>query len=380
MYRTNAQSRAIEEAFVRYGVQYRLVAGTRFYERREVKDVVAYLRLIQNPNDDVSLMRVINIPARGIGETTQGKLTAMASAAGSSAYEALRRLVGPEEGTPAAPSPFSRQTTQTLTAFFSLIEGLAAEAATVDVVGLFDRLIERSGYKRHVLAEPQGEERWDTVMELRTVAEQFRDVPPPDGLAAFLEGVALISDVDSMEEGTPAVTLITLHQAKGLEFPVVFMVGLEEGLLPHFRSLDDPAQMEEERRLAYVGITRGKKMVYLVRALRRTLMGRTTANPPSRFLTDIPSSTAATSWWQGGQTGGGSVVEAVYSWNRPASPPPPRAPALDLKAGDKVRHSQFGNGIVVGVRAVKDDTEVSVVFNKQVKKLLLSFAKLERTE
>ncbi|MBI2859265.1 MAG: UvrD-helicase domain-containing protein, partial [Chloroflexi bacterium] len=290
MYRTNAQSRAIEEAFIRYGMPYRLVAGTRFYERREVKDVIAYLRLIQNPDDSVSLMRIINIPQRGIGEQSQSRLAAWAKSLGVSPFEALRLLA---KEPPAADNPFAPHTTKVLAAFFNMIEDFIALRREKDMVDLFDSVVERTGYRSYLFSAPDGEERWDNVMELRGVAQEQRELPPPEGLSAFLEGVTLVSDVDSLEEGITAVTLITLHQAKGLEFPVVFIVGMEEGLLPHYRSLDDPVQMEEERRLCYVGITRAKKKVYLVRAFRRTLMGRSMVTAPSRFLSDIPKDKTA---------------------------------------------------------------------------------------
>ncbi|MCJ7744034.1 MAG: UvrD-helicase domain-containing protein, partial [Dehalococcoidales bacterium] len=241
MYRTNAQSRALEEAFIRYGTPYKLVAGTRFYQRREVKDVIAYLRLIQNPNDNVSLLRIINVPQRGIGEQTQAKLSAWARSLGTSQYEALKLLVKPAD----KESPFTPHTTRILTIFVTMMEELVAQSSQLNLVELFDRLIDSISYRQYVLHEPQGEERWENVMELRTVAGEYRDLKPPEGLAAFLEGVALVSDVDSLDESVQAVTLITLHQAKGLEFPVVFIVGMEEGLLPHYKSLDNPTQMEE---------------------------------------------------------------------------------------------------------------------------------------
>jgi DNA helicase-2/ATP-dependent DNA helicase PcrA len=373
MYRTNAQSRALEEAFIRYGTPYKLVAGTRFYQRREVKDIVAYLRLIQNPNDNVSLLRIISIPQRGIGEQTQAKLSAWARSLGTSQYEALKLLVKPED----KESPFTPHITRILTAFVTMMEELVAQSSQLNLVELFDQLIDSIGYQRYLSNEPQGEERWENVMELRTVAEEYRSLKPPEGLSTLLEGVALVSDVDSLDESVSAVTLITLHQAKGLEFPVVFIVGMEEGLLPHFKSLDDPTQMEEERRLCYVGITRAKKQVYLVRAFRRNLMGRSLVSQPSRFLQDIPAHLMASAgWWQGEET---HIADAVYFWNRPSTPAP-RPATTEFKAGDHVRHAQFGNGIVVSYKTIKDDAEIVVVFNSEVKKLLLSFASLEKVE
>jgi DNA helicase-2/ATP-dependent DNA helicase PcrA len=223
---------------------------------------------------------------------------------------------------------------------------------------------------------PDGEERWENVLELGTVARQYRDFKPGEGLAAFLEGVTLVSDVDGFDEAVDAATLITLHQAKGLEFPVVFIVGLEEGILPHFRSFDDPGQMEEERRLCYVGVTRAKERVYLVRAFRRSLMGGSTVNSPSRFLKDIPSHlVTGADLWRGEQS---QLAAGAYSWDSTATF---NIDLPELKAGDQVFHSQFGQGTVVSCHPVKDDSEVVVAFpGMGVKKLLLSFAQLEKVE
>jgi DNA helicase-2/ATP-dependent DNA helicase PcrA len=375
MYRTNAQSRVIEEAFVRFGIPYKLVAGTRFYERREIKDVISYLRLIQNPYDSVSLLRVINIPGRGIGQRTLDDLNRWAASQGVPLYEALQRLAAPENVS--SDLPFSARVTKTLSSFGLLLKDLIAQSKELNLMAFFDLLISRSGYRDYVLAEEEGDERWDNVMELRTVAEQYRELPSEEALSAFLEGVALVSDVDDLKEQADKVTLITLHQAKGLEFGVVLIAGVEEGLLPHFRSLDDPFQMEEERRLCYVGITRAKRRIYLVHAFRRSLMGRSTVNKPSRFLEDIPGNlVAGGNVWQAA----GSSIGSDYASSRvKAAETAPEPPALELKAGDRVRHAQFGEGIVVTTVAKKDDTEVTVAFSGVgVKKLLLSFAKLER--
>ncbi len=376
MYRTNAQSRAIEEAFIRYGTPYKLVAGTRFYERQEIKDIVAYLRLIQNPKDSVSLMRIINVPQRGLGQQTQARLSSWAKSMGVSLYEALQLIAKREQKETASQPPLNPHIRQGLTAFMSLLEEFITRSQESNMVELFDLVVERSGYKGYTLNRTDGEERWDNIMELRTVTQQYRDLNPLEGLAAFLEGVTLVSDVDGLEEAVSAVTLITLHQAKGLEFPVVFIVGMEDGLLPHFRSFDDPTQMEEERRLCYVGITRAKQKVYLVHAFRRSLMGRSAVTKPSRFLSDIPRRLISTGgWWQGEES---RVTPSVYSWNKPTSPGPP---ILDLKAGDHVRHAQFGDGIVVSSHQVKDDSEAVVAFRGAgVKKLLLSLARLEKVE
>ena len=375
MYRTNAQSRALEEAFIRYGTPYKLVAGTRFYQRREIKDIIAYLRVIQNPHDSVSLLRIINVPGRGIGQRTLSELSSWAKSLGVSQYEALRLITKPaDEG---QQHPFNSRTVKVLTNFINLMEEFIARSRELNLVELFDLVVKRTGYKEYVLSGKDEEERWENVLELRTVAQDYRDLKPGEGLATFLEGVTLVSDVDGLNETVDAVTLVTLHQAKGLEFPVVFIVGVEDGILPHFKSLADPEQLEEERRLCYVGITRAKQMVYLVYAFRRSLMGSSTVSKPSRFLKDIPQHLIASSGlWQGEES---RVMPSLYSWDK--------APATsfslpDFKAGDHVRHAQFGNGVVVSCQPVKDDKEVVVAFTSGagVRKLLLSFARLEKVE
>ncbi|MDP2730669.1 MAG: UvrD-helicase domain-containing protein [Dehalococcoidales bacterium] len=372
MFRTNAQSRALEESFIRYGTPYRLIAGTRFYERREVKDIIAYLRFIQNPHDSVSLMRVINVPQRGIGPQTQARLSSWAASSGISLFEALRLVARGETAEATSPATFSPHIAKQLTSFFNLMEEFIARSQEVKLVDLFDLVVERSGYKRYILSEVDGEERWENILELRSVAQDYASSAPETGLSDFLEGVSLVSDVDGLEETASAVTLITLHQAKGLEFPVVFIVGMEDGILPHIRSFDDPEQMEEERRLCYVGVTRAKEKVYLVRAFRRTLMGRSQVSQPSRFLADIPRQLLSDGDLPAIEN---RVAASLYSWNKPPAPPDC---APELKAGDRVYHAQFGNGVVVNYKPVKDDAEVVVAFNGGVKKLLLSFANLEK--
>ena len=374
MYRTNAQSRALEEAFIRYGTPYKLVAGTRFYERREVKDIIAYLRLIHNQQDSVSLLRIINIPQRAIGERTLGQLASWANSLEISQYRALQLVANPEDD---KQPPFNPRSTRALSDFYKLMEELIIRSRELNLVDLFDLVVKKTGYKEYILNTADGEERWENVLELRTVARQYADLGPAEGMVAFLEGVTLVSDVDGYDESVGAVTLITLHQAKGLEFPVVFIVGLEEGILPHIRSFDDPAQMEEERRLCYVGVTRAKKRVYLVRAFRRNLMGSSTENKPSRFLKDIPSHLIADAdlWW--GEES--QLRDGIYSWE--SDIPAISIDLPELKAGDRVLHNQFGRGMVVSCRRLEGDSEVVVAFpGVGVKKLLLSFARLKKVE
>jgi DNA helicase II / ATP-dependent DNA helicase PcrA len=369
MFRTNAQSRVLEEAFIRYGMPYKLVAGTRFYERREVKDIISYLRLIQNPYDTVSLMRVINVPQRGIGERSLDELIRWAREQGVNEYQALKLLADSSES--GADLPFSTRTVKALAGFAVMLEKLIERSRELDLVALFDLVVERSGYKQYITGLVDGEERWENIQELRGVAQDYKDLKPGEGLTAFLEGVALVSDVDDLPEKLDTVTLITLHQAKGLEFPVVFIVGMEDGIIPHYKSIDDPAQLEEERRLCYVGITRAKKKVYLVRAFRRHLMGSSAVNKPSRFLLDIPSHLITI----------GGLHEMEDEW--PTSSAEAKEKATkdlpEFKAGDHVKHDQFGEGVVVNYHKVKNDAEVVVAFDGTgVKRFLLSFAKIEK--
>ena len=269
MYRVNAQSRAFEEACLRHGVPYQLVGSVRFYQRQEIKDVTAYLRLVANPHDDAGFARVVNVPARGIGQRTQDELTRLARDTGTSLFDAVGALEGD------AAAAFATRSAGALTRFREMIEGLAADSADLDLVEIVDEVLERTGYKRFVQGQDErAEERWENIMELRSSAKDFLTLGRGrDALSAFLESVALVSDTDNLEDAADAVTLITLHQAKGLEFRAVFMVGMEDGLLPHIRSLEDEAEMEEERRLAYVGVTRAKERLYLLRAFRRRLPG-----------------------------------------------------------------------------------------------------------
>jgi DNA helicase-2/ATP-dependent DNA helicase PcrA len=386
MYRTNAQSRALEEVFVRENLRYRLVGGTRFYERREVKDVIAYLRLIHNPFDSLSLTRVINVPARGIGQRTLEELQRWSAEMGVPAYAVLQ-LVADEEKQDAGERthPFASRTVKALLAFLEPLNELIAEAPSLTVSDLLSRLLESIDYRQYLLSEfEDGEDRWDNVEELRNVAAQYDELAPEAALPTFLEEAALMTDTDEYDEKVDAVTLITLHAAKGLEFPVVFIVGLEEGLLPHIRSFDEPAQMEEERRLAYVGITRAKERLYLVRAFRRHHMGMATHNPASRFLKDIPPDLVEVPETAGRAQA--AVGARVRAFHRPASPDGEPLPPLPMEPafapGDHVQHARFGEGIVVSCEIEGSDQKVTVAFKGDagIKKLLLSFAPLEKVE
>ena len=284
MYRMNAQSRAIEEAFLRYGLRYQLVGGTRFYARREVKDALAYLRILRSDVDVVSFERIINVPARAIGDKTLEGLRDVARRNGISAWEAIEKAAAGEVPT------IGPRARGSLADFAVLVRRLRAKVGQLPLPELLDAVLEVSGY-RAMLADgsEDGEDRWANLLELRQVTTRYDDLEPEDALDRLLEETALVADQDSYQDSADAVTLITLHAAKGLEFPVVFIAGLEEGLLPHSRALDDEKELEEERRLAYVGITRAKRRLYLSHAWRRATWGMGQASVPSRFLMEIPA-------------------------------------------------------------------------------------------
>ena len=408
LYRTNAQSRALEDAFVRRNLPYRLVGATRFYERKEIKDAIAYLRLVHNPDDSLSLQRIINEPPRRIGKTSVTTLVQWAAQLGLSQTEALRVLSG-ERGQLAIKAkgallmdnaPFSNAAKTALLGFWRLLAAWIAGKDGLTVGQLLDRILEESGYATFVRdGTEEGEGRWENLQELRTVAANYADLPIGDGLAAFLEEIALVSDQDELPESQSVPTLMTLHTAKGLEFPAVFVVGMEEGIFPHSRSKDDPDRMQEERRLAYVGITRAKRYLYLVHAFKRTLYGSSEMYPPSQFLDDIPQHLINGKGMRGRKDQAphdGSPIHGVAlhdlepissSSSRPGAAPPSRSaqpsqPAgarqPQFKPGQRVTHGLFGEGVVIKTELADDDEYVSIAFaGKGVKKLMASLAKLK---
>lgn len=357
MYRTNAQSRALEDAFVRAGQPYRLVGATRFYARREIKDLLAFLRLIHNPADSTSLSRVINVPNRGIGQKTIQALEEAAVARDEPLWWAVEALVTGQSG---APDPGSRARAA-VAAFYRLVRGWIELRDELMPADLLDRVIAETEYERYLRdGTEEGEDRWANVQELETVAAGY------DGLTLtdFLADVALVSDVDNLAEETSAPTLLTLHSAKGLEFPIVFIVGLEEGLLPHSRSLDDPEQLAEERRLMYVGITRARDRLYLTRASRRAHYGSYESTCPSRFLVEIPANLIE------------GAPERSFSAGRTWAISWQPSPAARFEEGDRVHHAAFGEGIVAESQVRSGEEEVTVVFKRGgVKRILASFLK-----
>jgi len=367
MYRTNAQSRSLEEALVRHRIPYRLIGGIRFYQRREIKDIVAYLRIVQNRLDEASLLRVINVPARGIGATSIHRLQDHARALGGSLWDACEAVA---HGLGVA--GINGRSVTCIRAFVELVERIQAEDGT-SLTKLLDAVLRESGYTRYLQdSESESEERLENILQLRAVMSEYEGMRGDENdLAAFLEDVSLVADVDEMKEGVDAVTLITLHTAKGLEFPVVFMVGMEEGILPHIRSFDDPRQMEEERRLAYVGITRAMDRLYLTRAYRRFSFGVQSANPASRFLGDIPKEVTHPL----GSVTPRSYAEAASAPSRVEETAVPAESEWD--PGDRVQHQKFGVGTVISVSANGSDIDLMVAFDEVgTKRLLQSYARL----
>jgi DNA helicase-2/ATP-dependent DNA helicase PcrA len=361
LYRTNAQSRALEDVLLRRGIPYQLIGGPRFYERREIKDVLAYLRLIANPRDAVSFARIVNVPRRKIGDRTVQELERLARRHNVPPFEAVARLDESEEFGPAAVSA--------LESFRKLVEGLRGDAQQLSLPELVDRLLVESGYKLMLQdGTPENEERWRNVTELVGLAGEYADAPPPEGLQAFLENVALVSDVDSLDPTKAGVTLITLHQVKGLEFPVVFIAGMEEGLMPHLRAMEEgEAGLAEERRLAYVGITRARQRLYLLHAFRRHVHGTPQLAEASRFLRDLPPELVEIPVRPGGPPPGdprapGAVHRAIHA--HAVRPNPVEVLPQQYDQGMRVRHRKFGLGTVLKSIMTRSGEEVTIKFDE----------------
>jgi DNA helicase-2/ATP-dependent DNA helicase PcrA len=375
-YRTNAQSRVFEEVFIRVGLPYKVIGGVRFYERREVRDALAYLRVLANPDDTVSLRRILNVPRRGIGERAEACVAALAQRDRISFAAALARA---EE----APGIATRSLAA-VAAFRTLLDGLRALADSgAGPAEVVEAVLDRSGLLAELEAseDPQDAGRVDNLRELAAVAREFEQTTGGGTLGDFLERVALVADADELpdadEESAGAVTLMTLHTAKGLEFPVVFLAGLEEGVFPHERSLADPAELAEERRLAYVGITRAQQRLYVSRARQRSSWGAPAYNPPSRFLGDLPGELIE---WRGGAEPAQAGAARRLADRGSRAPGAGFRPVPVLRAGDRVNHDVFGLGRVVATARSGDDAEATVDFGPELgpKRLLLRYAPIEK--
>jgi DNA helicase II / ATP-dependent DNA helicase PcrA len=380
MYRTNAQSRAFEEAMLYLGIPYRLVGGTRFYDRKEVRDILAYLRLVHNEWDGVAFTRIVNVPARGIGSKTVERILAAAVDLGISPLAVASRMAAGDRDA-ALPEVPSVRARQALEGFVATIDRLHQAGEQRKVGDLVEDLLKMIGYQAYLKDsdDAHADVRWENVEELVNVSRQYDDIEG-SSLAAFLEEVALVSDVDDPSADRPdAVTLTSLHSAKGLEFPVVFMPGMEEGILPHSRALDDPAQMEEERRVCYVGMTRARERLYLLSALSRFQHGLLRRSIPSRFLRDLPAAEIERPEGQGATEGTTARERRTAIAARAPARDVPSDPAY--VAGDRVEHARFGRGVVIACVLSAGDQMVTVAFEGVgVKKLALSLAPLERVD
>ena len=376
LYRTNAQSRVLEEALIKRALPYIMVGGTKFYDRKEIKDVLAYLRVLYNPFDDLSLLRIINVPKRSIGATTVSKLQDYARENGTSLFMTLTQLhlVDTIKG----------KTKEKLEEFGILIFTLVAEMDDKSVLDILEAILDRTGYLAQLeeSTDPQDQARAENIGELLSVAKDFQDTNPTGTVEDFLEQVALVNDVDSFEQEESKVTLMTLHAAKGLEFPIVFLGGLEEGLFPHSRTLMNPEEIEEERRLAYVGITRAEKELYISNATTRTVFGRTSSYLPSRFIDEIPEELVD------GLRAKRKVPDDIKRHvpqhmsvtSRPVTKPIVRNEVIaDWKVGDTAIHSKWGNGKVINVAGEGAGMKLTIEFPTQgVRVVMAKFAPVKK--
>ena len=376
LYRTNAQSRVLEEALIKRALPYTMVGGTKFYDRKEIKDVLAYLRVLYNPFDDLSLLRIINVPKRSIGATTVAKLQYYAREKGTSLFMTLTQLhlIDSIKG----------KTKEKLEEFGILIFTLVSEMEDKTVLDILESILDRTGYLAQLeeSTDPQDQARAENIGELLSVAKDFQDTNPSGTVEDFLEQVALVNDVDSFEQEEAKVTLMTLHAAKGLEFPIVFLCGLEEGLFPHSRTLMNPEEIEEERRLAYVGITRAEKELYISNATTRTVFGRTSSYLPSRFIDEIPEELVD------GLRAKRKVPDDIKRHvpqhmsvtSRPVTKPIVRNEVIaDWKVGDTAIHSKWGNGKVINVTGEGAGMKLTIEFPTQgVRVVMAKFAPVKK--
>ena len=379
LYRTHAQSRTFEEEFIRRGTPYRIVSGVRFYERKEVKDLLAYLRVVANVEGDLALRRIINVPKRGIGDTTIARLDQFAAREGISLYEAMQRVQEVDD--------ISSGYAKKVEGVVELIDSLRSSVEGLSLTGLVDKVLHDSGYLKELESERtvEAQARVENLREFLSVAKEFESQVESD-LDAFLDHVALVSDADAYDEDAETVTMMTLHSAKGLEFPVVFLVGMEEGVFPHSRAIWEPGELEEERRLCYVGMTRAMERLYLTCAKYRTLYGQTAYNEVSRFVDEVPRellhdveearSLARIGVGRSGSLFGGSGSSGASTGLRPQAAK--AGAARTFSTGDRVRHAKFGVGTVVSAQPSGSDTILTVAFpGEGVKKLMAGMAPLE---
>jgi len=376
LYRMNSQSRVIEEALMKYGIPYRIYGGLRFYDRKEIKDLIAYLRVIVNPADDVSLRRIINVPRRGIGDATINKLEQIANREGESLFSIILDLDKYEE--------ISSRIAKKIEDFAGLISNLIAMKEIMPLTEFITTLLEDTGYKAMLEEEKtiESENRLENIKEFVSAAREFENDNEGAGLVEFLENIALVSDLDKLGEGEPALNVMTLHSAKGLEFPVVFIAGMEEYLFPHSRAMYSEEEMEEERRLCYVGVTRAKEKLYLTHALKRTLYGTMRYNVPSRFLDEIPEMLLDL---EDANSKGSQKLPFAEEENQREPNAVPKDTASKSHGersfclGERVLHSRFGEGMIVSIRGEEGDQEITIAFDRGgIRTFIAAYAPLKR--
>lgn len=387
LYRTNSQSRVLEEGLMRAGVPYTMVGGLKFYDRKEIKDILAYLRVIYNPSDTVSLMRIINVPKRGLGDATIGKLSECAAQNNATLFDVV-------SNTDLAPG-LSARVKRPLELFSEFIFNMMAFSQNLSVRELIERVMKESGYLAELEAEkkPENETRIENLKELLSVAKDFEQGGETPNLENFLSQVALVADIDNADLEDDRVTLMTLHSAKGLEFPVVFITGMEEGLFPHSRTLMDDAQIEEERRACYVGITRARRKLYLTNAKMRTIYGKTVCYPQSRFMSEVPDAmlerlAARANAYGFASVGASPRLSGAFSFVRPVPGNARQAPASSVirpddsvvwRVGDKAKHGKWGVGTIVSVKGSGEETELKIAFPDQgIKALMQKYAPITK--
>ena len=381
MYRVNAQSRALEMACQRNSIPYQLIGGIKFYHRKEIKDLIAYLRIILNPNDDISLARVINTPTRGIGKKSIDEINRISSIHNQSFYQTIINICNESS------SPQPQIGTRGLTSiknFYKIIDNLIKMSQKTNLLNLIDEILDVTGYEKFLLNDEQMEERFENIDEFKTSASTYMELSTTEALNEFLESISLVADIDNFDAEEHALTLITLHQSKGLEFPIVFMVGMEENLLPHRRAIEsgEPHELEEERRLCYVGMTRAKDKLFMLKCFRRAFQGSYEPSLPSRFLSDLPKE------------------NIIFGTSSKLNPTPEIKPVRKriinadnqsihnnvissndiFSPGDKVIHKTFGEGIITSSKQVSNDYELTIAFKNSggIKKLLASLANLSK--
>ncbi len=370
LYRTNAQSRVIEEALLRCGIAYTIVGGVKFYDRKEIKDILAYLKVIYNPNDSVSLLRIINVPRRGLGDTTVARLNSYAAENSLTLFDVISNpdmVVG-----------LTNKAKLRLEELAELIFNFMKQAANMPVMGLIERVMIDTGYLAELEEEQsvQAQVRIENLRELLSVAKEFPQNDTEDTLENFLSHVALVTDIDMAQTTNDTVTLMTLHSAKGLEYPIVFLAGMEEGIFPHARTLMNEPELEEERRLCYVGMTRAQHQLYLTNTRQRTIYGNSVMYPPSRFLGEIPPELVKRAIKAEQRN---PFSNNINTYQQPRRAEPAGKSNFDWHIGDKVRHAKWGVGTIVELRGAGEGQEVGIAFpNEGIKKLLVKYAPLER--